>query len=133
LQDQYGEDDAFPTHKVVHALVKVIREEGSFLPMLEVMRDRSRRRYFGLQTPWERWLAYTQSTSFCRYLIERYGSEKFFGLYNVPFEAIDFRGLYGKTAEVLVDDWIRFVTDLPTESALARTIFQNTRGFRSRK
>jgi len=132
VQDQYGEDDAFPTHKVAHALVKVIRQEGSFLPMLEVMRDRSRRRYFGLQTPWERWLAYTQSTSFCRYLIERFGSEKFFGLYNVPFEAIDFMGLYGKTAEALVDDWLRFVTDLPTETATARTIFQNMRGFRGR-
>jgi hypothetical protein len=133
MQDQYGEDNAFPTQKMAHALVKVLGEAGSALPMLEVMRDRNRTKYFGLHTPWERWLAYTQSTSLCGYLIERYGQEKFFKLYDAPFEAIDFRGLYGKTAEVLVNEWLSYVTELPTDTTKARAIFHNMKTAFSRK
>jgi hypothetical protein len=125
MQDRYGEDSAFPTQKMAHALVKVLGEEGSSIPMLEVMRDRNRTKYFGLQNPWARWVAYTQSTSFCSFLIERYGPEKFFKVYNAPFEAVDFKGVYGKTAEVLVDEWLSYVNELPSDTARARIIFRN--------
>jgi hypothetical protein len=127
MQDRYGEDIAFPTQRMAHALVKVLREDGSLLPMLEVMKDRSRGRYFGLGTPWERWVAYTQSTSFCTYLIERYGAERFFKLYDVPVEAIDFTGLYGKMAEALVDEWLGHVAQLPADTARARAIARDMR------
>ena len=125
MQDQYGEDDAFPTQKVAHALVKMLRQEGSLLPMLEVMRDRNRTNYFGLGNPWERWLAYAQSTSFCRYLIESYGKEKFIKLYNTSFDAIDFAGLYGKRPEVLVNEWLSHVTELSSDAAKPRAVLQN--------
>jgi hypothetical protein len=122
MQDQYGEDNAFPTQKIAHALVKVLVEESSLLPMREIMRDHNRTKYFGLSTPWVRWVAYTQSTSFCRYLIEEYGQEKFFKLYDRPVEAIDFAGLYGKTAEVLVNAWLSYVTERAPDTK-ARAIF----------
>lgn len=124
MQDEYGEDVAFPTQKVAHALVKVIRQEGSFLPMLDVMRDRSRKKYFGLGTPRERWLAYTQSTSLTRYLIETYGAAKFLKIYDRPVEAMDFAGLYGKSVEALIEEWSRFVTDLPADTSAARAVYQ---------
>jgi len=125
MQDEYGEDTAFPTHKMDHALVKVLIEERSALPMLEVMRDRNRAKYFGLRSPWERWVAYTQSTSLCRYLIERYGPERFFKLYDTPFEAIDFPALYGRSAETLVNEWLTYVRELPTDTPKARALFHS--------
>jgi len=133
MQDQYGEDTAFPTRRMAHALVRIIGEEGSSLPMLEVMRDRSRTRYFGLRTPWERWLAYTQSTSFCRYLIESYGPQKFFKVYDAPLETIDFQGLYGKTAATLVNDWLGYVAALPSDTEKARALFQSMRASLGRR
>ena len=125
MQDQYGEDDAFPTQKMAHALVKLLRQENNLLPMLEVMRDRNRAEFFGLGTPWERWLAYTQSTSFCRYLIETYGKERFLKIYNVPFGAMDFEGLYGKKIEVLLNDWSRYVNELSIDVVKADAIVRN--------
>jgi hypothetical protein len=98
--------------------------------MLGVMQDRRRARHFGLRNPWPRWLASTQSTSLCRYLIETYGTEKFLRLYDRPFEAIDFRALYDRPAEVLIDDWLKFVTDLPGDTAAARSVFQSMQGCR---
>lgn len=126
MQDRYGEDIAFPTHRMAHALVRIIGEERSVLPMLEVMRDRNRGKYFGLRTPWERWLAYTQSTSFCRYLIEGYGRQTFLKHYDAPFETIDFEGLYGKTATTLIDDWLKHVASAPDDPK-ARALFQSLR------
>lgn len=128
MQDRYGEDDAFPTQKMAHALVKVIRREGTFLPMLDVMRDRARGKYFGLGTPWERWLAYTQSTSLTHYLIEAYGAEKFLAIYDRPVEAMDFGGVYGTSVEALIEEWSRFVTELPGDTAAARTVYFSMRG-----
>lgn len=61
--------------------------------MALVMRDRNRQTYFGTRTPWERWLAYTQSTSRSGYLIARYGKELFVQLYDVPVELVDFERL----------------------------------------
>lgn len=133
MQDQYGEDEAFPTHRVAHALVKVLGEQGRLLPMLEVMRDRNRAKYFGLRTPWERWVAYTQSTSFTRYLIERHGPPTFLKLYDVPFESIDFRALYGQTAEALVDDWLGYIRQLPDDTTTARAIAESMRGSLGRR
>jgi hypothetical protein len=124
MQDRYGEDHAFPTQRMAHALVKVPAEDGRLLPMLDVMKDRNRTKYFGLPTPGDRWVAYTQSTSLCAYLIERYGHEKFFLVYDRPFEGIDFPGLYGKGAAALVDEWLGYVKALPADVASARALYQ---------
>jgi hypothetical protein len=47
-----------------------------------------------------------------------------------PFEAIDFNVLYGKPAEVVTDDWLKFVTDLPDDTTTARNVLQSMRGRR---
>jgi hypothetical protein len=134
MQDQYGEDDAFPTERMAHGLVKLLRQENSLLPMLEVMKDRNRGEFFGLRTPWERWLAYTQSTSLCRYLIEAYGKERFFKIYNMPFGAMDFEGIYGKRIEVLLGDWLRYVSELSVDARKAEAVLQNMKSlFQSSK
>jgi len=127
MQDEYGEDRAFPTAKMAHALVKVLSEEASLLPMEYVMRDRNRQTYFGTRTPWERWLAYTQSTSLCRYLIERYGRERFVQVYDVPFERVDFEKLYEKPVGILLDEWLSHVRALPLDGAAYQYFVQMKR------
>jgi hypothetical protein len=127
MQDEYGEDRAFPTANMAHALVKVISEEATLLPMAYVMQDRNRRTYFGTRTPWERWLAYTQSTSLCRYLIERYGKERFGQVYDVPVERVDFERLYEKTAGMLVDEWLSHVRALPLDGPARQYFLQMKR------
>lgn len=124
MQDQYGDESAFPTYKMAHELVKVLREEGSLLPMREVMADRNRQQYFNVRAPWQRWVAYTQSTSFCTYLIQTHGRERFLRLYDTALETIDFKGLYDKTAETLVDEWLSYVTGLPGDTEKARVLMR---------
>ncbi len=131
MQDRYGEDIAFPTQRMAHGLVKALREDGRLLPMLEIMKDRDRATYFGLRTPWSRWLAYTQSTSFCQFLIERYGKERFFEIYDRSVETMDFTGLYGRTAEVLIAEWSSYVAALPSDTARARAVIQEMRALRA--
>ncbi len=80
---------------------------------------------------WERWLAYTQSTSLCRYLIERYGKERFVQLYDVPVERVDFERLYEKPAGMLVDEWLSHVRALPLD-ATAREYFFRMKRLRGR-
>ena len=133
MQDRYGEDLAFPTRRMADDLVKVLNEDGHLLPMLDVMKDRNRRKYFGLGTPWERWLAYTQATSLCGYLLGQYGPEKFFELYDRPFEAIDFRRLYGRTAELLVRDWLSYVAGQPGDTTRARAVFHQMKALLGRR
>ena len=123
LQDHYGEDTAFPTRKMAHTLAKVIRDEHSQLPMLEVMQDRNRQRYFGVKTPWHRWLAYTQSTSLCQYVIDTYGMDTFLRLYDQPLEAIDFPQLLGKRPEELVADWEVHLSHLEVDTTRAHYVF----------
>ena len=133
MQDRYGEDEAFPTRRLAHALVKAIVDDGALLPMLDVMRDRGRRRYFGLGDPWRRWLAYTQSTSLCTYLIEWHGAERFFRIYDLPFERMDFVGVYGMDAERLLEAWLREVTRGSPEDTRARAVYEEMRGTRGRR
>ena len=124
MQDEYGQALAFPTYKRSHALTKVLIEENSFLPMLDVMKDRNRNKYFGMNSPWERWLAYTQSTSFCRYLIEKYGMDNFFVIYDKRFERINFLKPYGKSSDELVSEWKIYLSLLDVGTARARRIYR---------
>ena len=123
MQDVYGQDRSFPTYKRSHALAKVIIKQKNMLPMLEVMKDRRRRKYFGIGTKWERWLAYVQSTSFCRYLIEKYGMDKFLKIYNLAFETMDFPEIYGKNSLELVSEWEAYISQLDVNTSKARRKF----------
>lgn len=127
MQDRYGEDRAFPSRGISHALTKVIIEEDVFLPMTEVMADRRREGYFGKGSTWNRWLAYTQSTSLCQYLIERYGMERFLQIYDRPVEAMDFPRIYGKSGEALVREWKNFLMNYEKDTGKARRTFLGIR------
>ena len=128
MQDKYAQDSAFPTHRLAHALVKVLQDDGSLLPMSAVMADRNRAQYFGIRGGRvNRWLAYTQSTSFSTYLIEKYGAERFLRVYDVAVERADFTGAFGKPASVLVEEWLAHVATLPGDAharAIARSMKQ---------
>jgi len=65
-----------------------------------------------------------QSTSLTRYLIETYGAAKFLKIYDRPVEAMDFAAQYGKPVEALIEEWWRFVTDLPADTSAARAVYQ---------
>jgi negative regulator of sigma E activity len=54
-------------------------------------------------------------------------------IYDKPFGAMDFEGLYGKKAEVLVNEWLTYVGELPSDTAKARTIFHNIKTLMRRK
>lgn len=105
VQDKYGEDFAYPTFRKSHAYNRILIDDRETLPMLEVMRDRRREKYFGIGNLWDRWRAYSQATSFTRYLIESYGMGVYLKLYDRRLEDIDFNRLYGKPAEQLVSEW----------------------------
>jgi hypothetical protein len=64
VQDRYGSNEAYPTYRIAHALALVIASEGRSFPMAEIMRERRREGNFSVGTPWNRWIAYVQSTSF---------------------------------------------------------------------
>jgi hypothetical protein len=73
-----------------------------------------------------RWTAYTQSTSFCAYLIETYGAVRFLQVYDVAVERADFAGAFGKPAHVLIEEWLAHVAALPGE-AHARAIVRSVK------
>lgn len=124
MQDRHGGNIAYPTFGVAHALVRLLIESGGMLPMETVMKDRDRGLYFGLSTPWARWRAYAQSTSFCTYLIDKYGMKRFLKLYDKPIEAIDFRRVYGRTGQRLLAEWRTMARRHDGGRAAARKIFE---------
>lgn len=109
VQDRFGSNPAFPTYGIAHAVARLIYDRGNALPMIDVMQDRGRRTFFGTGTPWERWIAYVQSTSFTTWLVDTHGMEPFRHIYNRPVEDMDFAGIYGKPAVTLVAEWQTFL------------------------
>ena len=129
MQDKHGEDRAFPTRKVPHALMKVILEEQEMLPMIQVMKDCDRIGPFGRGNRWERWLAYTQSSSFCKYLIDTHGLKKFMAVYDKPFEEQDFQDAFGKPAGRLIGDWLTMIRSLDRDMTRPRRIYRRFSNF----
>ena len=133
MQDKYGEDNTFPTRKMPYAIMKVILEEQAMLPMTRVFEDRDRRGVFNYGDRWTRWLAYTQSSSFCTYLIETYGLKKFMMVYDQPYESQDFERAFGKTADKLVDDWLAAIRRLDRDLTVSRTMYRRFNDFAHRR
>lgn len=133
VQDRYGSNEAFPTFRIPHALARLIADENSLLPMAAILEDRGRKRYFGTNTPWERWVAYVQSTSFVTWLIDTHGIERFRRIYNRAVEDIDFAAVYGKTSDTLIAEWIQFVRSHDGAASRARTIYDRTYAFTHRQ
>jgi len=129
MQDKHGEDKAFPTRKIPHALMKILMEENEMLPMIRVMKDRGRIGAFGSSNRWERWIAYSQSSSFCKYLIETHGLRKFMAVYDKPFEEQNFQGIFGKPVERLVEDWLIMIRTLDRDLTASRNIYRRFSNF----
>ena len=129
MQDKYGKDIAYPTRRLPHELMRLILEENSALPMLEVMRDRRRKNFFGKGNLWHRFLAYAQSSSFCKYLIDTHGITKFLAIYDKPFEEQDFQPVYGQPAPALVTAWHTHIHAQRFDLDRARQIYRNIRNF----
>ena len=129
MQDKHGEDRAFPTRKLPHAIMKVLLEEQAMLPMIQVMKDRDRRGVFGRGHRWDRWLAYTQSSSFCKYLIETYGFQKFMAVYDQTYEKQDFQGAFGKPVDRLIEEWLTMIRTLDRDLTISRRIYRRFSDF----
>jgi hypothetical protein len=133
MQDRHGSNEAYPTYRLPHALARLVADKDELLPMKEVMHDRRRQRYFGIARPWERWLAYVQSTSFVTWLIDVYGLDRFRRIYNRPVEDIDFVAAYGKSSDALTADWMGFVRGQDRPSARAEALYNRTYAFTHRQ
>ena len=129
MQDQYGKDTAYPTRRLPHEIMRVILENNAALAMLEVMKDRRRKNFFGKGSLWHRFLAYAQSSSLVKYLIESHGIQKFLAIYDKPYEAQDFGSVYGISASSLVAAWHGHVRRQPLKLEKARRIYRNIRNF----
>ena len=74
-------------------------------------------------------LAYTQSSSFCNYLIETYGLKKFMALYDQAFEKQNFQGSFGKPVSGLIDDWLTMIRTLDRDLTISRRIYRRFSNF----
>src|SRR5262249_10309676 len=74
----------------------------------------------------------TSWSSTSSYLIERYGKDRFFALYDAPVERVDFEKQFGRTASVLLDEWLTYVRTLPIDTAEAHTYFAQMKRLRGR-
>ena len=129
MQDKYGGDIAYPTRRQPHELLRVILDEGAALPMIDVMRDRRREKNFGKNNPWHRFLAYAQSSSFCKYLIDTYGIRKFLTIYDQPYEDQEFQAIYGKSGPAMVNQWHAYVRGQDLDLRRAKRIYRRVRNF----
>ena len=97
--------------------------------MIEVMKDRRREKYFGKQNLWHRFLAYAQSSSFCKYLIDTYGIKNFFAIYDKPYEDHDFEVVYGQSGQALIDEWHAYLRRQDLDLRRAKRIYRRIRKF----
>lgn len=108
MQEKFGKayDRAYPTMgKEIHsATARIYRRNNQLFPLMEVEEIRSRRqRLVGA-----RQLAYLQEASFVKFLIEKYGKEKFFDV----FDGKTFIAAYGKKIGMLEREWIKLINGL---------------------
>ena len=71
--------------------------------------------------------SYTTAGSFCRFLVERYGQDKFRSLYRAGGTAADFAAIYGRTLADLETEWRAFLALIvlrPGEVEVARERFR---------
>ena len=129
MQDSFGGDIAYPTHRQPHELIRVVLDEGPALPMADIMRDRKRQKYFGKQNLWHRFLAYAQSSSFCKYLIDTYGVKKFLSIYDRPYEDQDFEAVYGQSGQALANEWQAYLRSQDFDVTRAKRIYRRIRKY----
>ncbi len=101
-----GKPEMFPNWGLeTHAgYLKVRRqEEQPVWPLLAAEHYRSHPKHRGRFTR----LAYLQQASFCKYLVESHGLERFFRLYGSELEAFD--EIYGRPFAALEADWRAFL------------------------
>lgn len=101
-----GSTEMFPNwgHETHSGYREIRREkEQPIWPILAAEHYRSHRKHRGRFTR----LAYLQQGSFCKYLIEAHGLERFVKLFESDLEAVE--GIYGKELSALESDWLAFL------------------------
>lgn len=103
-----GQTGMFPNWGYeTHAGYQALRAEREqpIWPILAAEHDRSHRQHRGRFTR----LAYLQQASFCKFLVESHGLERFLRLFDSDLEAVG--KIYGKSLDELEDDWRAFLQE----------------------
>lgn len=103
-----GKTEMFPNwgHETHAGYRRIRSEQGQPIwPILAAEHYRSHRKHRGRFTR----LAYLQQASFCKYLIETHGLERFVKLYESGLEAVE--SVYGKDLTALETDWLAFLEE----------------------
>jgi hypothetical protein len=123
MQDTYSERSVNPNYQEdTHEIMKHLNFKEIMLPLETLLQDDRFFSYTNLDKDSYslRWLAYIESASFTRYLINEYGLEKFLEIHGDPDLTTTVRDVYGKSLEQLEGEWREFLQSdpLPNEEAL---------------
>ncbi|MGD6845452.1 hypothetical protein ACQCVH_23500 [Bacillus infantis] len=123
MQDTYSERSVNPNYQEdTHEITKHLMSKEIMLPLETLLQDDRFFSYinFDKDSSSLRWLAYIESASFTRYLIDEYGLEKFLEIHGDPDLTTTVRYVYGKSLEQLEGEWKQFLQSdpLPDEEAV---------------
>jgi hypothetical protein len=123
MQETYSERSVNPNYQEdTHEIMKHLNSKEIMLPLETLLRDDRFFSYTNLDKDSYslRWLAYIESASFTRYLINEYGLEKFLEIHGDPDLITTVRDAYGKSLEQLEGEWREFLQSdpLPNEEAV---------------
>jgi hypothetical protein len=115
LQEKFSpEKIVFPTNGLeIHSIMKYIIAEKQNIPLKELASNSTCYKYFNSPNQGNAdqllWKSYIHSGSFVKYLIERYGKNKFLQVYNTPDFISKVNQIYNKSLEELEKEWISYI------------------------
>nr|WP_257989801.1 hypothetical protein [Bacillus infantis]MCR6609534.1 hypothetical protein [Bacillus infantis] len=123
MQDTYSERSVNPNFKEdTHEIMKHLIFKGIMVPLETLLQEDRFFSYTNLDKDSTslRWLAYIESASFTRYLIDEYGLEKFLKIHGNPNLTSETQVVYGKSLEQLEGEWRQFLQNdpLPNEESV---------------
>lgn len=112
MQETYSERSVNPNYKEdTHEIMKDLISKDIILPLETLLLDDRFFSYTNLDKDSSslRWLAYIESASFTRYLINEYGLGKFLEIHGEPDLATTIQAVYGKSLKQLEGEWKQFL------------------------
>ncbi|MGD6901626.1 hypothetical protein [Bacillus infantis] len=112
MQDIYSERSVNPNYQEdTHEIMKHLISKKIMLPLETLLQEDKFFSYTNLDKDSSslRWLAYIESASFTRYLINAYGLEKFLEIHGEPDLAATLQAVYGKSLKQLEGEWMQFL------------------------
>ncbi|MGA3674537.1 hypothetical protein [Lysinibacillus agricola] len=112
MEEMYGK-----TKTSSHQFMKYFMDSNKLIPISKLIDPNQDDSYFrpNLTNPEEwntlRWMSYTHSASFIKYLIDTYGLEKFEQIYNEKDLVKKIEDVYGKSVGELENDWLVFINN----------------------